>query len=45
MAAIDGGVEVTLIDYDVEPFDVTQAPEVDIGAPIEEREPGGWGCT
>ena len=42
-AAIDGGVEVTLIDHDVEPFDVTRAPDVDIDAPIEEREPGGLG--
>lgn len=41
--AIDGGVEVTLIDHDVEPFDVTRAPDVDIHAPIGEREPGGLG--
>ncbi len=43
MTAIDGGVEVTLIDYDVEPFDVTKVPDVDIGKPIEERRPGGLG--
>jgi phosphoserine phosphatase len=41
--AIDAGVEVTLIDHDVEPFDVTRAPDVDIHAPIGEREPGGLG--
>ena len=40
---IDGGVEVTLTDYDVEPFDVTQAPDADIDLPIEQRKPGGLG--
>ena len=40
---IDGGVEVTLIDHGVEPFDITRSPDVDIDAPIEEREPGGLG--
>jgi serine/threonine-protein kinase RsbW len=40
---IDGGVEVALTDYDVEPFDVTRAPEVDITMPIEKRVPGGLG--
>lgn len=43
LRAIDGGVEVTVIDHDVERFDITQAPEVDIDAPLEEREPGGLG--
>ena len=43
LARIDGGVEVTLTDYDVEPFDVTQAPDVDIQLPIEQRKPGGLG--
>jgi len=43
MAAIPGGVEMALTDYDVEQFDVTQAPDVDIGKPIEQREPGGLG--
>ena len=43
MVAIAGGVEVTLTDYDVEPFDVTQAPDVDIDLPIEQRKPGGLG--
>lgn len=37
------GVEVTLVDYDVEPFDVTQAPDVDTTLPAEERRPGGLG--
>ena len=40
---VEGGVEVTLTDYDVEPFDVTQAPDVDINLPIERRKPGGLG--
>ncbi|HWZ72667.1 MAG TPA: ATP-binding protein [Casimicrobiaceae bacterium] len=43
MAKVAGGVEVTLTDYDVEPFDVTQAPDVDIDLPIEQRKPGGLG--
>jgi serine/threonine-protein kinase RsbW len=43
MAAIPGGVEMALTDYDVEQFDVTLAPDVDIGKPIEQREPGGLG--
>jgi anti-sigma regulatory factor (Ser/Thr protein kinase) len=43
VAAVDGGVEVTITDYDVEPFDVTQAPVVDTTLPIERRRPGGLG--
>ena len=43
MAKVAGGVEVTLTDYDVEPFDVTQAPDADIDLPIEQRKPGGLG--
>ena len=40
---IHNGVEVTLTDYDVEPFDVTKAPDVDITLPIDARHPGGLG--
>ena len=40
---VPGGVEVTLTDHDVEPFDVTKAPEVDVDLPIEQRTPGGLG--
>ena len=40
---IANGVQVTLTDYDVEPFDVTKAPDVDVTRPIEERNPGGLG--
>ena len=37
------GVEVTLTDYGVEPFDVTRAAEVDTTLPLEQRKPGGLG--
>ena len=40
---ITGGVEVTVTDDDVERFDINEAPEVDVDAPLEEREPGGLG--
>ena len=43
IVAIEGGVEVTLTDYGVEPFDVTQSPDVDVTLPIEQRRPGGLG--
>ena len=43
VTAIDGGVELTLIDRDVEPFDITRSAEVDIHALIAQREPGGLG--
>ena len=43
MAATEGGVEVTVTDYDVERFDVTTAPDADINLSIEERRPGGLG--
>jgi phosphoserine phosphatase len=43
LAAVEGGVEVALTDYGVEPFDVTKAPDADINAPIEQRRPGGLG--
>jgi serine/threonine-protein kinase RsbW len=32
-----------LRDFDVEPFDVSRAPVVDLGRPLNEREPGGLG--
>lgn len=43
MATVEGGVEVTLTDFGVEPFDVTLAPDADVSLPIGEREPGGLG--
>jgi anti-sigma regulatory factor (Ser/Thr protein kinase) len=43
IGGIDRGVEVTLTDYDVDRFDVTAGPEVDVNLPIEQRRPGGLG--
>jgi anti-sigma regulatory factor (Ser/Thr protein kinase) len=43
LTAIPGGVEVVLTDYDVEPFDVTRAPDANVELPIEQRRPGGLG--
>ena len=40
---VEGGAEVTIIDTDAEPFDVTQAPDADINLPLAQREPGGLG--
>lgn len=37
------GIEVSLTDYDVERFDPTQAGQVDINAPLDERTAGGLG--
>jgi len=36
-------VKLSLTDFDVEDFDITQVPKVDISAPLEERRPGGLG--
>jgi serine/threonine-protein kinase RsbW len=43
IAAIAGGVEVTLTEPDAERFDVTRAPAVDTTLPAELRRPGGLG--
>jgi len=43
LRADKGKVVVTLIDSDVEPFDITQFAPKGIGRPLEEREPGGLG--
>ena len=43
MRPIDGGIEVSLTDFDVERFDPTDIPEVDVNAPLAERTPGGLG--
>lgn len=37
------GIEVSLTDYNVGRFDPTSAGDVDVGAPLEERAPGGLG--
>ena len=43
VSPIDGGAEVTITDYDADPFDVTQAPTIDVTLPIDQRQPGGLG--
>ena len=43
MRPIDGGVEVSLTDHDVERFDPTLARAVDIDGSLSERTPGGLG--
>jgi anti-sigma regulatory factor (Ser/Thr protein kinase) len=43
LAKVAGGVEVTLTDHNVEAFDITRSPEVDVNLPIEQRKPGGLG--
>ena len=43
LARIDGGVEATLTDFDVDRFDPTEAPDAEVNLPIEERTPGGLG--
>jgi serine/threonine-protein kinase RsbW len=43
IASITGGVEVTLTDRDVPPFDPACSPDADVTLPIEQRVPGGLG--
>lgn len=43
LAHEDGVLRIVLRDFDVEPFDVTQAREVDVNRPIAERRAGGLG--
>ncbi|HET6264345.1 MAG TPA: SpoIIE family protein phosphatase [Usitatibacter sp.] len=38
-----GGIEATLTDSGVDPFDVTQGPAVNTAAPLHERQAGGLG--
>jgi anti-sigma regulatory factor (Ser/Thr protein kinase) len=40
---VGDAVEVSLTDYDVERYDPTRAPDLDIDAPLAERRPGGMG--
>jgi anti-sigma regulatory factor (Ser/Thr protein kinase) len=40
---VGDAVEVTLMDYDVERYDPTRAPDLDVDAPLAERMPGGMG--
>jgi len=39
----DRELAVSLTDFDVEPFDVTQVPEICVDRPLSERQPGGLG--
>lgn len=39
----DGGVRVSLTDFDVDSFDVTATRDVDTDAPLEARQVGGLG--
>ena len=41
--ASDGKVTVTMTDFNVDPFDVTQSRDVNVDAPLDERTPGGLG--
>lgn len=43
LAVAPDGVDVVLVDRDVEPFDVTRAPDADVDLPLERRRPGGLG--
>lgn len=43
MRPIENGIEVSLSDFDVKPFDPTKPRDVDIDAPLTERDPGGLG--
>lgn len=43
MNPIENGIEVSLSDFNVEPFDPTKPRDVDINAPLSERDPGGLG--
>ena len=43
ISKIEGGVQVTMFDEDVDFFDVSQARPVDVAEPLESRKPGGLG--
>ena len=36
-------LHIRLVDYDSEPFDLTDLESIDISAPLEKRRPGGLG--
>jgi serine/threonine-protein kinase RsbW len=40
---IGDAVEVSLTDHDVDPFDPTRAPELDVAVPLAARRPNGMG--
>ena len=39
----EGEIILKMIDYNVDPFDVTETAKVDINMPLSERKPGGLG--
>lgn len=43
MEASGGALEVSLTDHDVDPFDPTHPPKLDLEAPLEQRKPNGMG--
>lgn len=43
VSTLEGGVTVSMTDFDVDAFDVSQTPNVDVDAPLESRTPGGLG--
>jgi anti-sigma regulatory factor (Ser/Thr protein kinase) len=43
LRASDGLLEISLTDFDAERFDLRERAEVDVGAPLRERTPGGLG--
>ncbi|MGE5236709.1 MAG: ATP-binding protein [Acidobacteriota bacterium] len=43
LARVGDEVRIELVDRDVDPFDPTSAPEVDVDAPLAARQPGGLG--
>jgi anti-sigma regulatory factor (Ser/Thr protein kinase) len=40
---VGDAVEFSLTDYDVEPYDPTRVPDIDVDAPLAARRPGGMG--
>jgi serine/threonine-protein kinase RsbW len=42
-SAAEGGIRVSITDYDVDRFDPTVHGNVDVKAPLKERSPGGLG--
>ena len=40
---LDDRIEVSLTDFDVDPFDITKVAEVRVDRPVEQRRPGGLG--
>lgn len=43
MQRTNGGIEVSLTDYDVDRFDPTKATSPNMGVPLHERKPDGLG--